>query len=262
MRYEELLCCSTEGCVNPGVQRARDDKTVERDIHGGTMTRLEPIQQACGHCGALWQGVALLSTNGMGSDLDTRPVGMARETLDYQVRRCSACGYCARELSQSPSAAARQRLDEADYMAQLNDPAYPRLANAFLCQALLHQSDGQPGATLTALLNATWVCDDAQADEAARICRSRAIALLGRPDVPDTEFFPGPAGEGAGQRDLLLSDLLRRAGRFVECQSAIEHVLALAQHPFIRGLLRFEQHLIVAGETGARRIADGAAFET
>ena len=225
------------------------------------MTRLEPIQQACGHCGALWQGVALLSTNGMGSDLDTRPLGMARETLHYQVQRCSACGYCAADLSQAPSTAARQCLDKPDYLAQLNDPAYPSPANAFLCQALLHQSDGQPGATLTALLSAAWVCDDAEAGEAARQCRRRAIALLSDQDLPDSEFFPEPAGDFAGQRDLLLSDLLRRAERFAEGQDVVAHGLAIAQNAHIRRLLRFEQHLIAAGEMGARRIADGAAFD-
>lgn len=226
------------------------------------MTRLELSQQPCGHCGTLWHGVALLSTNGMGSDLDTRPLGMARETLHYQVQRCSACGYCAADLSQAPSTGARQRLDEPDYLAQLNDPAYPSLANAFLCQALLHQSDGQPGATLTALLSAAWVCDDAEAGEAADQCRNRAIDLLSRPDLPDSEFFPEPAASDlAGQRDLLLSDLLRRVGRFIEGQGAVEHGLAIAQHGLIRRLLRFEQHLIATGETGARRIADGAAFE-
>lgn len=225
------------------------------------MTRLQPIQQICGHCGALWQGVALLSTNGIGSDLDTRPLGMARETLHYQVQRCSACGYCAANLSQAPSTAALQCLDKPDYLAQLNDPAYPRLANAFLCQALLHQTEGQPGATLTALLSAAWVCDDAEAGEAARQCRRRAIALLSDQDLPDSEFFPAPASDYAGQRDLLLSDLLRRAERFAEGQDVVAHGLAIAQNAHIRRLLRFEQQLIAAGEMGARRIADGAAFD-
>lgn len=225
------------------------------------MTRLEPIQKPCGQCGALWHGVALLSTIGMSADLDTRPHGMARSTLDYQVQRCLACGYCAADLSQTPSSAARQRMGNPDYLAQLNDPAYPSLANAFLCQALLHQSDGQPGATLTVLLSAAWVCDDAEAGEAARQCRGRAIELLGRPDLPDSEFFPEPAGDFAGQRDLLLSDLLRRAERFAEGQDVVAHGLAIAQNAHIRRLLRFEQQLIAAGEMGARRIADGAAFD-
>ena len=226
------------------------------------MTRLEPIQQPCGHCGALWQGMALLSTNGMGSDLDTRPVGMARETLPYQIRRCSACGYCARDLSQSPSSPAQQRLNETDYVAQLDDPDYPRLANAFLCQALLHQSDGLPGATFTALLSAAWVCDDVQADEAARQCRNRASALLAQQDLPNSEFFAGPAYDLAGQRDLLLSDLLRRVGRFNEGQHVAERGLATAQHALIRRLLHFEHQLIAAGETRARHITDAPTVET
>lgn len=225
------------------------------------MTRLEPIQQPCAHCGTLWTGVALLSTNGTGSDLDTRPVGMARETLTYQVRRCSACGYCAQDLSQAPSPVAQHRLSEPDYVAQLNDPAYPRLANSFLCQALLYQSDARPGAIFTALLSAAWACDDAKADEAARQCRNRASTLLAQQDLPDAEFFPVPARDVAGQRDLLLSDLLRRAARFLEAQSVAERGLASAQHAMIRRLLRFEQQLIAVGEMGARHITDTPSID-
>jgi hypothetical protein len=80
--------------------------------------------------------------------------------MEYWVQRCTACGYCAPSLStEIPGAVDTVR--SASYQNQLHSAEYPKLANEFLCLALLYEQDGQLANAGRSAVHAAWVCDDA-----------------------------------------------------------------------------------------------------
>lgn len=91
----------------------------------------------CAVCFSSTEITLLGSTNAFGSmDLDMRPPPMARDTLQFQIHQCPACGFCG------PSLAWFEGLNislvkDSNYMAILSDKTYPQLANQFRAHAFL-----------------------------------------------------------------------------------------------------------------------------
>src|SRR5262249_6696974 len=140
------------------------------------MTTLFPQKETCFVCGNISEHTVIGSTNTFGSpDLDLRPSEMQRSTITHWIQRCPTCGYCARSISTGPEIA-KQIVTSPEYVEQRDNPAYPALANQFLCWALIQAADGNDAVAGRAALDAAWICDDEQAAEKADICRRKAIA--------------------------------------------------------------------------------------
>jgi len=65
------------------------------------MTYIARSEIRCRLCGSLSRHRVLLSSNTFvgTDDLDGRPPGMLRRTMNLWVQRCPECGYCATDLS-------------------------------------------------------------------------------------------------------------------------------------------------------------------
>ena len=213
------------------------------------MTTVFDKEERCFVCGSTNSYAAIASTNRAGSpDLDTRPPEKMRSTLSFWIRRCARCGYCAPDTSRGPlkPEAIRGIVDSDVYRRQENDASFPALANRFLCWSMVQEASGNyPEAGWTAL-HAAWTCDDAEAVDAARDCRRRAIALLRIAQATGMEFSQNPSNEAA-----ILADLLRRSSLFDEVLEACKEGLAANPSQVVRKVLLFQIEL--AGRQDSRR---------
>lgn len=192
-------------------------------------------------------------------DLDTRPNGPVRDTILTWMQHCEHCGYCAADISSIHDEAA-DLIATLDYQRQRNDTRFPETARPFLCHAQILARVGQFADAGWTCLHAAWVCDDCDATEASAMARGLALEYWRRARQAGTEF-----GE-PGLEDTLVTDLLRRMGRFedalIHCSQALDAVTDEESQapPLIEHLLRFEKTLIQKRDSGGYRLSDLPAF--
>ncbi len=205
----------------------------------------------CGLCAQESEYTIIGSTNAVGHpDLDARPPQMRRSTLFAWVQRCPACGYCATDIS-SPCVAAPSVVANGEYKRQLNNAAFPVLANTFLCKALLDRETGDLASATWAHIHAAWACDDAKQDVQARSCRKQAAELL-------------TAAESEGQRicvqrglsTAILVDLLRRAGEQEKARQVLARPLKTKVENVITKILSFQAVLLDRHDLGCHAVAE------
>lgn len=214
------------------------------------MTTIFEITEQCLVCGTVSSHAEIGSTNAMGfSDLDTRPPEMRRSTMEMWVRECPKCGYCAESLEEGGEAeAVRKIVLSPEYRKQLKKRSFPRLANRFLCRAMILEAQGVYGAAGWAALSAAWACDDSWENyqktdvrkkmETSSLCRQRATELFILAQKNGDEF-----AEGDGVQEAILADVLRRSEWF---DAAVKSCLAgLEKQPeeIIQKILLFEKKL-------------------
>jgi len=215
------------------------------------MTTLFKTTETCRICGQSHEYVGIGSTNEFGSpDLDTRPPEMRRSTILYWVRRCPSCGYCAPQVSEGPEEA-KEIVASEEYRRQLDDRAYPELANRFLCWALIQERVGSYARAGWAALHAAWACDDQGASEAARRCRLRALELFRQSQAQGKPFI-----EGRGAEQVLLADLLRRSGCFEQVAAVCQEGLRANPTQLVREVLAFQEVLARLKDDRAHRIEE------
>ncbi len=105
----------------------------------------------------------------------------------------------------------------------------------------------------TALV-AAWACDDlgASDEQAARRCRLRAVELWSQAE----EVGQTIVEQGFGATQLLLADVLRRAGRFEEARSRCHRGLSGRPEEPFRSLLEFEMELVSNEDTAAHSVSE------
>ena len=172
------------------------------------MTTQFEEKKRCGICGFESEYTGIGSTNRFGSaDLDTRPPEMERSTIFAWVQRCPECGYCNNDVSKSP-AGAKEVMGGKEYQDQLNDSAYPVLANSFLCDAIICREAGNYAHATWGLIRAAWACDDAGKPEQASTCREKAADMLALAQQHGQKVCSDARAHAA-----MLVDLLRRSGQ-------------------------------------------------
>lgn len=191
------------------------------------------------------------STSAFGpSDLDTRPPEMERSTISAWVQQCPECDYCSRSLGEAP-AGAQTVVDSPEYRRQLIHPDYPELANAFLCLRMISEVSGSWSDAAWASIHAAWACDDDARPEAATKCRIEAIRL-----ITALHNRAERLAEDPGADEAILTDLLRRAGKFDEALDVVDRSLLQDYHRIILAVLRFRRGLISAGDAAAHLISE------
>src|SRR4051812_405512 len=89
----------------------------------------------CSCCDRTSAHDVLMSTNSSGSpDLDQRPPGMARATIESWLQECPFCGYVAADI-EAGGAAARDFRATAGFRAASLDPLSDPAARRFLVRA-------------------------------------------------------------------------------------------------------------------------------
>jgi len=195
--------------------------------------------------------MAIASTISIGSpDLDTRPPEMKRSTIFAWVQRCPDCGYCSSDLSVSrPGADAA--VNSPDYKDQLNNPAYPELANSFLCKAIVDRESFNLSEETWDFIHAAWACDDSQNHRQASECRRRAAETLLM-----ANYCGEKMADQEGATTALLVDLLRRSGQFDRAKHIIESRRNLTTEDIIRRILDFQYALIQRNDTHSHTIEE------
>lgn len=210
-------------------------------------TWIEPADIKCVLCGTENHFNVFLSSSSQGyDDLDRRPPEMYRSTMRYWVHRCSECGYCARDLNREiPGATAVVKSPE--YLAQLDNPDYPKLANSFICESIIEEKAHQYGIATISMLAATWACDDANMNNAAIACRKRAVDLILLQEK-NTKITDWDA--------VLLVDLLRRTGQFEQAQKAIAERRSMIKDKRFLKILNYETMLLNNQDTACHNASE------
>jgi uncharacterized protein (DUF2225 family) len=203
------------------------------------MTTIEEATKECAVCGNVSDHIEVISTKALGSsDLDARPPEPERSTIAYWIQRCPSCGYCAPDIAKGDKE--MSNIIESDmYKQQLRDTRFPELANSFLCWSMIQEEVAQYKIAGWTSVKAAWACDDEQNDDAARVCRDRAIILL------DTARKKGQWFAGnAGTEEAVIVDLLRRSGQLDAALRMCKERLEKDPEEFIHDVLVYQIKLI------------------
>lgn len=215
------------------------------------MTTDHKAKVRCSVCGAESEFTVITSTNTHGApDLDARPPEMARSTMFTWVQRCPDCGYCASEVSAVHSGA-QEVVNSKEYRDQLNDPAYPELANSFLCMAIVDCESGDFPTAAWALIHAAWACDDSDSPDQAMACRRKAADTL-RIAEDHGLRVAGREGDSAA----ILVDLLRRSGQMEEARKVIAAQRGRGAEDIIARVLNFQSSLFDKNDLCGHTLAE------
>jgi len=175
-------------------------------------------------------------------DLDLRPGEPLRGTMARWLQQCPGCGYAAPDIARAhPAAAAAVRA--APFRALLADEQIPPLARRFLAFALTLEESGALAAAAEATLHAAWVADDLERPDLARSWRLEAVAL----------WRSGPMLEA--EQNVRVIDALRRAEAWEDAAATAEELIATDPPESVLQVLRVEQRLIAAHDSGRHTLA-------
>lgn len=220
------------------------------------MTTVLQEEVNCGLCGCRQIVTEIGSTSSFGAmDLDTRPPEMRRSTMAYWVHECEECGFVAAEFGKSVATDAK-RVATTEYRQALERVDRVRLANRFVCRALLEEAAGDLVSAGWRRLHAAWACDDEEQADEARVQRLAALELFHRARAQGEHAVKSVVGGD----EVLFADLARRAGEFGRALEFCAIGLALREVPaFVTGLLKFEQSLVWARDVGRHTVAEAEA---
>jgi len=191
----------------------------------------------CFNCGEAndFPGITSFHINGW-YDLDLRPPETARSALKYRVNRCPSCGYCAYDLAAGYNSF-KNTLKSELYLNQLNNPEYPELANTFLCISMLFAGDKYYAIAVISAIQASWVCDDLQPDQAIN-CRRKALEYYELVKSEGQSLTTNPICD-----QLVIADLLRRCNEFDKSIKIVEDTFSPKLEANIQQGLIYEKHL-------------------
>lgn len=191
-------------------------------------------------------------------DLDTRAfLDKLESGLPHSVWRCPECGF-----AEAPKIYLQEREPVGDYVAalvrshayraQLEDESLPHLARSWLCRAMVEGAEGRLVRAGWSALCGAWACDDLGDEGPARHCRLRALHLWSGVD----EAGEAIVEQGFAASQLLLADVLRRAGRFEEARWRCHRGLSGRPEEPFRSLLEFEIEVVAREDTGAHHVGE------
>jgi hypothetical protein len=175
------------------------------------------------------------------------------------MERCPSCGYCSYNVAEFDNRL-RPVIEGVAYRSQLADPRCPERASTFICAGMLAEAAGRHADAGWTYLSAAWVLDGEGKGELARAWHGKAadtfVALLG-----EGQFFgeqPGPPFAGhPGAFEIIVTDCLRRAGRWTEALQVIERGLSESNDDLIHKILARQRVLIQRGDTGRHVFKEG-----
>lgn len=167
------------------------------------------------------------------------------------MQQCPECGYAAADISSVHEAAADLIPTDA-YQRLRFDSTFPDAARPFLCHALILQQVRQFADAGWTALHAAWIGDDAAGDTSADpATKARNLAI-------DYWKQGKRAGQSFGEEVeefTLVTDVLRRAGRFEEALIAANEALDSEDLPeLFDHILRFEKTLILKRDPAGYRL--------
>lgn len=201
-------------------------------------------QVICSVCSKQTEQTMIFSMSELSSrDLDTRPGLGKREHLDSFIQQCSHCGYCAQDLTHK----ADNELEIVllpEYQLILKRTDFPKVSAKYLAASFIEETKANYSQAAWHAVAAAWASDDEKNEEAAKICRLKAIALIERATSREQVF-----SEELGANELIKADLLRKCGLFKMALNALLPVAELDVDTFIHKVAAFQFHLISQKDT-------------
>ncbi|MBD3393400.1 MAG: hypothetical protein GF418_14830 [Chitinivibrionales bacterium] len=216
------------------------------------MTTVTFVTKKCRVCGNISRQ-AEMGVRGIMEpyDLDSRPTGAARSSIYLWVQRCSACGYCAPDITQGDEGV-QKVVKSQEYRNRLTDQSRPEALNHFLCWSMLQEAVGRHNEAGWAMLYAAWICDDDANIRAHAVeCRENALHLFDKARECGQDFRKGRL-----QEELLKIDLFRRCGRFDEAAALCSEQLERGCDSRSKQILLFQEDLLEAKDSSKHTIAE------
>jgi hypothetical protein len=220
------------------------------------VSALGSARRRCELCGQRSVQATVLCGWGSGAlDLDLRPPAGTRDTMRAWVQACPHCGYCARTITRArPGVAVVVAL--AAYARAAARTDVPALARDFGCVARLEAALGRPVAAGWAAVRAAWACDDAGVADGAAEFRTRALEAFDAARARCKRIVPRDPLERdvdahRGRAEVVCADLARRAGQLARARAECDRGEARGPGTRVGTLLRFERHLVDAGDRAA-----------
>jgi len=213
------------------------------------MTSYSTEKLRCHVCGKTSEHAVLMSTNSQGSrDLDQRPAGMARATVESWLQECPYCGYVAPDIEEG-GAGARGFIATAEFRAASRDPLPDPAVRRFLVRAAQDARAGDRKAAFLNTLAAAWVADDGTQPADAAALRLKVAAHLAGARITSIDT------------KLLLLDVLRRASNW-EAAAALTAELTVdgLEYPFA-DIVAFHGEKIAARDNARYTISQALARE-
>jgi len=214
------------------------------------MTDYDKRKRKCYCCGMASERWELMSSNSFGSrDLDQRPPGMFRSTVDAWLQECPYCGYVAPSIDKG-DANARSFVETPEFRAASLDPLAEPASRRFLVRAAQDAFYGDRRSAFLNTLRAAWVADDSGRASDATALRLRAAGHLGEGPLTSLDTR------------LLLLDVLRRAASWHAAAALIAELMAEElEHPFA-DIVAYHRRRIEVRDSGRHTIAEALARES
>jgi len=214
-------------------------------------------EKTCAVCEKPNEVIVIGSSNEFGSkDLDLRPAEMLRSTYAHWTEHCSHCGYCASDISKPDEFAARV-VQSDEYQLQINDKNFPRLANIFLCEAMILKAGGHDVAAGFAYLHAAWACDDDGNAPEARNSRLHALAQFESVRASGESILGEPIADY-----ILMADLQRRAGEFDFAEATCVEGISKSTDTKLTNIIRFQQYLSAMQDSQVHKVEEAFKWAT
>ncbi len=218
------------------------------------MTTLSYDFFICAVCGEEAQFSFLRSTNEMGyADLDLRPPEMARSTIDFWIRECEGCGYCAEDLEEATPEVVEIVRGEAFAAFREGLGDLDRLATRFRTAAFIAAEQGHHSAAFDHTLHEAWVHDDRRDRVRAAAARLNAVDHMHQVQSELEELFRD------GADAVVEADLLRRAGEFERAEAVCREALDAGRNENVTEVLEFELELCAKEDADCHTL--GEVFE-
>ncbi|MDE6671674.1 MAG: DUF2225 domain-containing protein [Ruminococcus sp.] len=183
-------------------------------------------------------------------EMDLRPTGEHRNTMEYWVMECPECKYCNGTL-ETPLDTDRRYLKSREYTTLGGLKTDNVLVSRFVRKALVCLRNRDYAESVKSYLYGAWVADDTENTETASECRNEAISIMENSTFLDSDDMM-----------LLRADLLRRSGQFDKVIS--EYSEKYFDNPFILLASQYEVKLSRDSDSSAHSMSDipGVKFTT
>ena len=205
----------------------------------------------CSVCGTESEHKVITKTEDNGiQDMDLRPTGEHRDTMEMWVMECPECSYCNGTL-ETPLDTDRRYLKSREYTTLGGLVTDNVLVSRFVRKALVCLRNRDYAESVKSYLYGAWVADDTENTETAVECRNEAISIMENSTLLDSDDMM-----------LLRADLLRRSGQFEKVIS--EYSDKRFDNPFTLLMTMYEIELCKKGDSSAHSMADipGVKFTT
>ena len=162
------------------------------------------------------------------------------------IQFCDNCGYSCPDISEG-FLGVKSIINSKKYKRQKANQTIPKLANQFLCWAIIPESRYDFVKAGRAAVYAAWNCDDRERVSVAKECRLKALSLFHKAKKQGKNFAADEVSE-----NLVLVDLLRRSGQFEVAIAMCEK--ALLKHKSVEKIMRYQADLIKKKDTNCYSI--------